>query len=128
MEFSKQEHWSGLPCPHILLQGIFPTRGVEPVSLELPALTGVLTTNTACEHYKRFVDIGRFPRVTLTQVHSNELTLASPLMTHLMRMNFFCQRRRLHPPPPPEKHSTVSSPRERFRADAPLPRGHSRIL
>ena len=27
MEFSRQEYWSGLPCP---LQGIFPTQGLNP--------------------------------------------------------------------------------------------------
>ena len=32
MEFSRQEYWSGLPCP---LQGIFPTQGSNPCLLHL---------------------------------------------------------------------------------------------
>ena len=34
--FSRQEHWSGLPCPPPDL----PNTGIEPVSLMYPALTG----------------------------------------------------------------------------------------
>ena len=37
MGFSRQEYWSGLPCPP---PGIFPDRGIEPVSLMSPALAG----------------------------------------------------------------------------------------
>ena len=40
MEFSKQEYWSGF---HFLLQGIFPTQGLNPCPIHLlhsPALTG----------------------------------------------------------------------------------------
>ena len=35
MGFSRQEYWSGLPCP---LPGDLPNPGIEPVSLMSPAL------------------------------------------------------------------------------------------
>ena len=35
--FSRQEHWSGLPCP---LPGDLPDPGIEPMSLSSPALSG----------------------------------------------------------------------------------------
>ena len=35
--FSRQEYWSGLPCPPA---GNLPSSGIEPVSLRSPALTG----------------------------------------------------------------------------------------
>ena len=37
IEFSRQEYWSGLPCP---LPGDLPDPGVEPMSLASPALAG----------------------------------------------------------------------------------------
>ena len=37
MEFSRQEYWSGLPCPP---SGDLPDRGIEPTSLMSPALVG----------------------------------------------------------------------------------------
>ena len=41
MVFSRQEHWSGLPCPP---PGDLPDPGIEPVSLMSLALTGGLCT------------------------------------------------------------------------------------
>ena len=35
MEFSRQEYWSGLPCPS---PGDLPNPGIEPLSSEAPAL------------------------------------------------------------------------------------------
>ena len=47
MVFSRQEHWSGLPCPP---PGDLPDPGIEPVSLMSLALTGGLcTTGTTWE-------------------------------------------------------------------------------
>ena len=49
MGFSRQEYWSGLPCP---LQGIFPTQGLKArlLSLHSPALAGkFFTTNATWE-------------------------------------------------------------------------------
>ena len=41
MGFSKQEYWSGLPCPP---PGDLPDPGIEPVSFTSPALGGGLFT------------------------------------------------------------------------------------
>ena len=41
MGFSRQEYWSGVPLPPL---GDLPDTGIEPVSLESPALTGGLFT------------------------------------------------------------------------------------
>ena len=37
MGFSRQEYWSGLPCPP---PGDFPEQGIEPTPLVSPALAG----------------------------------------------------------------------------------------
>jgi len=37
MGFSRQEYWSGLPCPS---PGALPHPGIKPVSLIFPALAG----------------------------------------------------------------------------------------
>ena len=42
MGFSRQEHWSGWPCP-----GHLPDPGIEPVSLTSPALAGEFLTTSA---------------------------------------------------------------------------------
>ena len=42
--FSRQEYWSGLPCP---LPGDLPNPGIEPASLMSPALTGEFFTTSA---------------------------------------------------------------------------------
>ena len=41
MGFSRQEYWSGLPCP---LPGDLPDSGIKPASLESPALAGGFST------------------------------------------------------------------------------------
>ena len=47
MAFSRQEHWSGLPCP---APGNLPDRGTELGSLKSPALAGgVFTANATWE-------------------------------------------------------------------------------
>ena len=43
MEFSRQEYWSGMPCPP---PGDLPNPGTEPVSLVSPALAGGFFTTT----------------------------------------------------------------------------------
>ena len=44
MGFSKQEYWSGFPCPP---PGDLPNPGIKPVSLRSPALAGgFFTTST----------------------------------------------------------------------------------
>ena len=50
MGFSRQECWSGLPCP---ASGDLPDPGIEPMCLTSPALTGwFFTTSTAWEIHK----------------------------------------------------------------------------
>ena len=44
MGFSRQEHWSGLPCSP---PGDFPDPGIEPMSLMSPALAGVFFATDA---------------------------------------------------------------------------------
>ena len=44
MRFSRQEYWSGLPCPH---PGDPPDPGIEPTSLMSPALAGGFFTSSA---------------------------------------------------------------------------------
>ena len=47
MGFSRQEYWSGLPCPP---PGDVPDPGIEPISLMSPTLAGgFLTTSTTWE-------------------------------------------------------------------------------
>ena len=57
MEFSRQEYWSGLPCPP---PGDLPDPGIEPMSLMSPALAGrFLTTSTTWEA-QVMVDTSKF--------------------------------------------------------------------
>ena len=44
MEFSRQEHWSGLPFPS---PGDLPDPGIKPASLMSPALAGGFFTTSA---------------------------------------------------------------------------------
>ena len=44
MGFSRQEYWSGLPCPP---PGDLPNPGIEPTSLTSPALAGGFFTTGA---------------------------------------------------------------------------------
>ena len=44
MGFSRQEYWSGLPCPP---PGDLPDLGIQPTSLMSPALAGVFFTTAA---------------------------------------------------------------------------------
>ena len=44
MGFSRQEYWSGLPCPP---SGDLSDSGIEPASLTSPALTGGFFTTSA---------------------------------------------------------------------------------
>ena len=47
MAFSRQEYWSGLPCPSL---GDLPDPGIKPTSLTSPALAGgFFTTSTTWE-------------------------------------------------------------------------------
>ena len=52
MEFSRQEYWSGFPCPP---PGDLPDPGIEPRSLMSPALAGRFFTTCATLEYYFFV-------------------------------------------------------------------------
>ena len=56
MGFSRQEYWSGLPCPP---PGDLPDAGIKPVSLMSPALEGkFLCCSYCCSHsYARSCDL-----------------------------------------------------------------------
>ena len=52
MGFSRQEYWSGLPCP---LPGNLPSPGIKPTSLISPALAGgFFTTSATWEAPRRY--------------------------------------------------------------------------
>ena len=52
--FSRQEYWSGLPCPP---PGGLPEPGLEPTSFTSPALAGGSFTNTTWEDQNRLIFI-----------------------------------------------------------------------
>ena len=53
MGFSRQEYWSGLPCPH---PGDLPNPGTQPGSLASPALAGrFFSTSTTWEGPVNFI-------------------------------------------------------------------------
>ena len=51
MGFSRQEYWSGLPCPP---PGDLPDSGIEPTSLKSPALAGRFFTTSATREAQTF--------------------------------------------------------------------------
>ena len=61
MGFSRQEYWSGLPCPS---PGDFPNPGIKPTSLVSPALAGgFLTTSATWEApYVRYASVQFTPK------------------------------------------------------------------
>ena len=55
MEFSRQEYWSGLPCPP---PGDLPHPGIKSASLESPALAGrFFTSSTTWEALRKPVSL-----------------------------------------------------------------------
>ena len=52
MRFSRQEYWSGLPCPP---PGHLPDPGIEPASLVSPALAGGFFTASAASEALNFL-------------------------------------------------------------------------
>ena len=52
MGFSRQEHWSGMPCPPAR---DLPNPGIEPGSLTSPALAGGFFTTSATWEAQRIV-------------------------------------------------------------------------
>ena len=61
--FSRQEYWSGFPCPSL---GDLPTPRIKPVSLTSPALAGgFFTTNATWEVHLFLVTQLRLQKVNL---------------------------------------------------------------
>ena len=55
MGFPRQEHWSGLPCPH---PGDLPNPGVKPVSLMSPEFAGgFFTTSAMWDANKDYIEV-----------------------------------------------------------------------
>ena len=50
MGFSRQEYWSGLPCPPL---GGLPNPGIKPMSLTSPALAGGFFTTSCTQEAQR---------------------------------------------------------------------------
>ena len=82
MGFSRQEYWSGLPCP---LPGDLPNPGIEPASLMSPALAGGFFTTiatwvalligyTPIQNKKSFKNDGQ----TITEVTVSHDTVSKP--------------------------------------------------
>ena len=73
MGFSRQEYWSGLPCPP---RGDLPDPGMEPASLMSPALAGgFFTTSAAWESpTHRYIFKGKFPLLMLSVIFTISLT------------------------------------------------------
>ena len=79
MGFSRQEYWSGLPCPP---PGDRPNPGIKPMSLMPPALTGgFFTTSATWEAIKvqlLLLLLSRFSRVRLCATPWTAAHQASP--------------------------------------------------
>ena len=64
MKFSKQDYWSGLPCP---TPGDFPDPGIEPVSLKPHAWAGGLSTTSttweAVDIKQRIIGTSKYTKV-----------------------------------------------------------------
>ena len=87
MGFSRQEFWSGLPCPP---PRDLPNPGIEPVSLKSPALVGGFLTTSATQEPRFQGERGLFTNDTghlqdnIAQKHLN-----SPCFTHQSRVCAF---------------------------------------
>ena len=62
MGFSRQEYWSGLPCP---APGDLPDPGIEPTSLTSPALAGGFFITSTIWEALLLLLLSRFRRVRL---------------------------------------------------------------
>ena len=67
MEFSRQEYWSGLPCPP---PGNLSNSGFEPMSLMSPALAGrfFITSDTWDDGYNLDLMWGSFHNIYIYQI------------------------------------------------------------
>ena len=88
MRFSRQEYWSGLPCPP---PGDLPDPGMEPVSLTSPALAG------------RF-----FTASTTWEAHSYHAVHTSPQIIYSIRVSLDFDQLHLFSPRHPLHLSVIS--------------------
>ena len=69
MGFSRQEHWSGLPCPP---PGDLPDPGIEPTSLMSPLLTGEFFTTSAPRRHSLTLQTWCFFITDLCRLEKNQ--------------------------------------------------------
>ena len=90
MGFSRQEYWSGLPCPP---SGDFPDPGIKPASLASPELTGgFFTTRATWEAITQFSSVAQScptlcsPMDCSTSGFPVHHQLLEPTQTHPLRL------------------------------------------
>ena len=69
MGFSRQEYWSGLPCPP---RGDLPDPGIKPVSLTRPALAGRILTPRATWEALNFFKINNYSFTIFIRMWSSD--------------------------------------------------------
>ena len=79
MGISRQEYWSGLPCPP---PGDLSDTGVEPVSLMSPALAGGFFTTRATEKPRAVCE----PSVNISSHHSPKPCGVATIVLNILQM------------------------------------------
>ena len=70
MAFSRQEYWSGLPCP---LPADLPYPGIKPMALMSPVLPGgFVTTNAAWEAPAQALQTVSAQKISLSNLVNND--------------------------------------------------------
>ena len=88
MGFSRQEHWSGLPCPH---PGDLPDPETEPTSLESPVLAGgFFMTSVTLETSFRRVSKIIWGQSSQPPIGGTEVLQAPQLLHFLEFFSVFC--------------------------------------
>ena len=76
MGFSRQEYWSGLPCPP---PGDLPGRGIEPVTLMSPALAdGFFTASAPGKAHFEAMLYKYKPRIVLSSLWIDPFVITKP--------------------------------------------------
>ena len=127
MGVSRQQHWSGLPCPP---PGDRPLSGIKPASLRSPALAGRFFTTSATWEALTLPRVSRwpyfvfcveeitweiFPSRPLTSAHGFPPALTLSLLPFSTTSSpsaaqAHLQKRSLHPPAPDPPLSSPSQP------------------
>jgi len=91
MGFSRQEYWSGLPCPP---PGDLPNPGIRPVSLTFPSLVGgFFTTGKPYKGLYALTFGTRIKLVFILNAFNSKLFLASDndnIYTSLLKSQILC--------------------------------------